>query len=40
MTTSLTLGWEVLDISVSADNARFASVGGDKTVYAPFNPRS
>jgi mitogen-activated protein kinase organizer 1 len=28
-------GWEVLDISISPDNARFASVGGDKAVYAP-----
>lgn len=27
------LGWEVLDISVSVDNAKFASVGGDKAVY-------
>jgi mitogen-activated protein kinase organizer 1 len=26
-------GWEVLDIAVSEDNARFASVGGDKAVY-------
>ena len=26
------LGWEVLDISVSTDNARFSSVGGDKAV--------
>lgn len=26
-------GYEVLDLSVSADNARFASVGGDKTVF-------
>jgi hypothetical protein len=26
------LGWEVLDISVSVDNAKFASVGGDKAV--------
>jgi hypothetical protein len=26
-------GWEVLDISVSEDNAKFASVGGDKAVY-------
>lgn len=25
-------GWEVLDITVSADNAKFASVGGDKAV--------
>jgi mitogen-activated protein kinase organizer 1 len=28
-------GWEVLDISVSNDNAKFASVGGDKAVYLP-----
>jgi mitogen-activated protein kinase organizer 1 len=26
-------GYEVLDIAVSGDNARFASVGGDKTVF-------
>ncbi|KAF2160716.1 hypothetical protein M409DRAFT_70250 [Zasmidium cellare ATCC 36951] len=26
-------GYEVLDLSVSADNARFASVGGDKAVF-------
>jgi len=25
----------VLDIAVSADNSKFASVGGDKAVYAP-----
>jgi hypothetical protein len=31
------LGWEVLDISVSVDNAKFASVGGDKAVY--LSPR-
>jgi len=32
-------GWEVLDISISPDNSRFASVGGDKAVYAsiPFS---
>jgi hypothetical protein len=29
----LIAGWEVLDIAVSDDNARFASVGGDKAVY-------
>lgn len=27
------IGWEVLDISISHDNARFASVGGDKAVF-------
>ncbi|KAM0723709.1 hypothetical protein Q7P37_000697 [Cladosporium fusiforme] len=26
-------GYEVLDLAVSGDNARFASVGGDKTVF-------
>ena len=26
-------GYEVLDIAVSDDNARFVSVGGDKTVF-------
>jgi len=26
-------GWEVLDIAISYDNAKFASVGGDKAVY-------
>ena len=26
-------GYEVLDIAVSDDNARFISVGGDKTVF-------
>lgn len=26
-------GYEVLDLAVSADNARFASVGGDKSVF-------
>lgn len=26
-------GYEVLDIAVADDNARFASVGGDKTVF-------
>lgn len=26
-------GYEVLDISVTEDNARFASVGGDKQVF-------
>jgi len=26
-------GYEVLDLAVSADNARFVSVGGDKTVF-------
>lgn len=26
-------GYEVLDIAVSDDNARFASVGGDKQVF-------
>jgi mitogen-activated protein kinase organizer 1 len=31
----LIIGWEVLDIAVSADNSKFASVGGDKAVYAP-----
>jgi mitogen-activated protein kinase organizer 1 len=31
----LIVGWEVLDIAVSADNAKFASVGGDKAVYVP-----
>jgi mitogen-activated protein kinase organizer 1 len=25
--------YEVLDIAVSSDNSRFASVGGDKTVF-------
>jgi mitogen-activated protein kinase organizer 1 len=28
-------GWEVLDIAVASDNAKLASVGGDKTVYFP-----
>ena len=32
----LIAGWEVLDISVSEDNAKFASVGGDKAVYVVF----
>ena len=27
------IGWEVLDISISHDNAKFASVGGDKAVF-------
>jgi hypothetical protein len=31
----LTEGWEVLDIAISADNAKFASVGGDRAVYVP-----
>ena len=29
-------GWEVLDIAISFDNAKFASVGGDKAVYSLF----
>ena len=31
----LTKGWEVLDIAVSSDNAKFASVGGDRAVCVP-----
>ena len=29
-------GWEVLDITIAFDNAKFASVGGDKAAYFHF----
>ena len=29
-------GWEVLDLAISSDNAKFASSGGDRAVYIPY----